>query len=324
MSVGEIAADSGHTEAEVVEILNRARFAMFGARAKRPRPQLDDKVLTAWNGLMIAAFARVARLITALGPEGEGAGLPYLKSAQRAATFSRERMWDGATGTLLRRYREGQAEIDAYAEDYAFLIFGVLELFRADPDPGWLNWAMALQRRQDELFWDEVDAGWFSTTGRDPNVLMRMKEDYDGAEPTASSISVMNLLVLSHLIEDAQWTSRIERTLKLFGTRLDQAGRSVPMMAAALSAHTAGTQQIVIVGETGAGALERAAIVGYRPFAITLALTPEHQQKLRDVMPLVAEMRPIDGAAAAYVCQKFACRPPATNIEELEQRLLET
>ncbi len=99
-------------------------------------------------------------------------------------------MWDGGTGTLLRRYRDGHAEIDAYAEDYAFLIFGLLELFQADPDAGWLKWAVALQRRQDELFWDESDGGWFSTTGSDPNVLMRMKEDYDGAEPTASSISV--------------------------------------------------------------------------------------------------------------------------------------
>jgi uncharacterized protein YyaL (SSP411 family) len=321
MSTGELAAETGQTEAEVVEILNRARLAMFGARAKRPRPQLDDKVLTAWYGLMIAAFARVARLITALGPEGERAGLPYLRAAQRAASFVRERMWDAGTGTLLRRYREGHAEIDAYAEDYAFLIFGLLELFQADPDAGWLNWAVSLQRRQDELFWDDADAGWFSTTGRDPNVLMRMKEDYDGAEPTASSISVMNLLVLSHLIEDTRWTERLERTLELFGSRLDQTGRAVPMMAAALSAHTAGTQQIVIVGETGADALERAAVVGYRPFAITLALTPERQQQLRDVMPLVAAMGPIDGAAAAYVCRNFACRQPATTVEALEQTL---
>jgi uncharacterized protein YyaL (SSP411 family) len=323
MSVDELSAESGRTQAEVAEILNRARSAMYGARAARPRPQLDDKVLTAWNGLMIAAFARVGRLITALGPEGERAGLVYLKAAQRAATFIRERMWNGGTGTLLRRYRDGHAEIDAYAEDYAFLIFGLLELFQADPDAGWLDWAVALQRRQDELFWDDGDAGWFSTTGRDPNVLIRMKEDYDGAEPTASSIAVMNLLVLSHLIADERWTERIERTLKLFGTRLDQAGRAVPMMAAALCARTAGMQQIVIVGETGADALERSAVVAYRPFAITLALTPERQQRLRDVMPLVAAMGPIGGAAAAYVCRDFACRQPAASIEELEQRLLD-
>src|SRR5437660_256910 len=130
-----------------------------------------------------------------------------------------------ATRTLLRRYRDGHAEIEAYAEDYAFLIFGLLELFQTDADPAWLEWAIALQRRQDELFWDEADAGWFSTTGQDASVLLRMKEDYDGAEPTASSVSVLNLIALSHLIDDPGWTERIDRTLKYFGERLKQIGR---------------------------------------------------------------------------------------------------
>ena len=101
--------------------------------------------------------------------------------------------------TLLRRYREGSSGVDAYAEDYAYLIFGLLELFQADGDPDWLEWATTLQRRQDELFCDAVDGGWFSTTGKDESVLLRLKDDYDGAEPAASSVSVMNLLVLSHL-----------------------------------------------------------------------------------------------------------------------------
>src|SRR5258706_4008027 len=106
----------------------------------------------------------------------------------------------------------------------------------------WLEWTITLQHRQDELFWDEAGGGWFSTTGRDPSVLLRMKEDYDGAEPTASSMSVMNLLVLSHLVDDARWPARIERTLKLFGSRLEQMGRRVPMMAYALSTCIAGVQ----------------------------------------------------------------------------------
>ena len=320
-SIEDIAARTGRPAEEIAAILRHARLRMFDVQIQRPRPELDDKVLTAWNGLMIAAFARAARVVPALVDEEGQAGASYLHAAQRAAAFIRDRLWQPETETLLRRFRGGHAEIDAYAEDYAFLIFGLLELFQADPDAGWLNWAVSLQRRQDELFWDDADAGWFSTTGRDPHVLMRMKEDYDGAEPTASSISVMNLLVLSHLMEDTGWTERLERTLKLFGARLDQTGRAVPMMAAALSAHTAGTQQIVIVGEPGAEALERAAVVGYRPFAITLALTPERQQRLRDVMPLVAAMGPIGGAAAAYVCRNFACRQPATTVGALEQTL---
>src|SRR5205814_8128663 len=199
---------------------------------------------TAWNGLAIAAFARLARALRA-GAQGEAAGAPYVEAARRAAAFLRERMWNAGSRTLLRRFRDQHAEIEAYAEDYAGLIFGLLELFQADVDPVWLEWAIALQERQDELFWDEAAGGWFSTTGRDPSVLLRMKEDYDGAEPTASSVSVLNLMVLSHLVSDSAWGERIDATLRLFGMRLEQMGRGVPMMGAALAVRLAGVQQIV-------------------------------------------------------------------------------
>ena len=109
-------------------------------------------------------------------------------------------MWTRERRRLLRRYRDGDAAIDGYAEDYAFLIFGLLELFQADGDAAWLDWALELQRAQDERFWDEQDGGWFSTTGEDPTVLLRLKEDYDGAEPSPSSVSVLNLLTLTHLM----------------------------------------------------------------------------------------------------------------------------
>ena len=162
-SVDDIARETGRTAAEVIDILNRARVRMFEDRRTRPRPHRDDKILTAWNGLMIAGFARVARVMRGGGAEGRTAAAPYLESARRAAAFLRERMWSAGSRTLLRRYRDGHAEIEAYAEDYAYLIFGLLELFQADADPVWLEWAIALQQRQDELFWDEAAGGWFST-----------------------------------------------------------------------------------------------------------------------------------------------------------------
>jgi uncharacterized protein len=301
-------------------LLNRARVRLFEARGGRPRPHLDDKVLTAWNGLMIGAFARGARLLRAIGADDRDAGDTYLQAARRAAAFLRGRMWHPATRTLLRRYRDGHAEIEAYAEDYAFLIFGLLELFQADADPAWLEWAIALQRRQDELFWDEVDAGWFSTTGRDASVLLRMKEDYDGAEPTASSVSVMNLLALAHLVDDRAWTDRIERTLRLFGARLEQIGRAVPMMAAALSVYTAGVQQVIIAGDAGREDLERAVARRYLPSAITLSASTDGLRALAAQLPIVAAMQPIDGHAAAYVCRDFTCQRPVTTVEELERQ----
>ena len=130
-----------------------------------------------------ARLARPARD----GPRDGDAGAPYLQAARQAAGFVRDRLWNPDTRRCCAAIATATPTIDGYAEDYACLIFGLLELFQADADPAWLEWAITLQRRQDELFWDEADGGWFSTTGRDASVLLRMKEDYDGAEPTASS-----------------------------------------------------------------------------------------------------------------------------------------
>ncbi len=227
-TVEEVAGECGLSADDVETSLQRSRALLRRVRAERPRPLRDDKILTTWNGLMIAAFARASRVLPSYvgrgfspGDAGCGVGrgscLAFLSSARRAASFIRSRMWDPSSGRLLRRFRAGEAAIDAYAEDYAFLIFGLIELFQADGDPEWLSWAIDLQRRQDELFWDENGGGWFSTTGHDASVLLRLKEDYDGAEPSASSVSVFNLLVLSHLGALAGETSeKIEQAIGAF------------------------------------------------------------------------------------------------------------
>jgi uncharacterized protein YyaL (SSP411 family) len=133
-------------------------------------------------------------------------------------------------------------------------------------------------------------------------------------------VSLHNLLILSHFVNDAGWREKIDRAFRFFGTRLDQMGRAVPMAAAALSAHVAGLQQIVIVGDNRA-LLERAATIRYRPFAIVLSLSPAQQQALATLLPIVKGMSPVGGAAAAYVCANFTCRPPATTAEELSRSL---
>jgi len=164
------------------------------------------------------------------------------------------------------------------------------------------------------------DSLWRNVFGADPSVLVRMKEDYDGAEPTASSVSVMNLLLLAHLVEDRGWTEQIERTLRLFAGRLEQLGRAVPMMAAALSTYLAGLQQIIIAGKEGRADLERAIGAAYRPFAFTVALD-DNQEALARIAPWVGAMRPIDGKATAFVCRNFACDRPVTSGAALAERL---
>jgi uncharacterized protein YyaL (SSP411 family) len=322
-SVEELADEFSDSAEDVQEALSRSRMKLFEDRLKRPRPHLDDKVLTAWNGLMIAAFARVAR--TTPAARGTGNVNDHLAAARRAAQFVRQQLWNADSRTLLRRFRDGDAAIEAYAEDYAFLIFGLLELFQADPDPVWLQWAVLLQDRQNELFWDEADGGWFSTSGRDASVLVRMKDDYDGAEPSASSVSVLNLLMLTHFVEKAEWRKQIERTLRLFGQRIEQLGRGVPMMAAALSTYHAERQQVVIVGSdrgaSGVVQLERAATSRYLPFAAVVALGAEEQRALAPILPWIRQMTPVDGQPAAYVCTNFTCRRPVTSVEALEAEL---
>jgi uncharacterized protein YyaL (SSP411 family) len=317
-SVEQIARQTGKSPDDIERVIADARLKMFEARVARPRPHLDDKVLTAWNGLMIAAFARAARVVAD--------GQRYVDAARRAASFLHDRMWSDATSTLLRRYRRGEASIEAYAEDYAYLIYGLLELFQADPDVRWLEWAQTLQRRQNELFWDAVGGGWFSTTGRDSTVLLRMKEDYDGAEPTASAVSVMNLLTLSHLVEDLQniepaWADQIEQTFRYFGSRLEQVGRAVPMMAAALATSIAGPRQVIVVGDDGDGELRRAIRRRYLPFAVSLCPTRDQQSALAATLPFIAGMRPLDGKPAAYVCRDFTCHAPVSDRPALEKEL---
>jgi uncharacterized protein YyaL (SSP411 family) len=313
-SLEDVASIAGRTVEETVTALNKARSLLMSRRAARPRPHLDDKVLTAWNGLMIAAFSRAARTL-------EGAEA-CVQDAQKAARFIEERMWQPETRMLLRRYREGSAGVEAYAEDYAYLVWGLLELFQTDGDARWLEWAIALQTRQDELFWDPVDGGWFSTTGNDPSVLLRLKEDYDGAEPAASSVSVMNLLTLSHLIEG--FSARIEPTLGTFTLRLTQSGRAAPMMMAALSMFHSGMPQLVMVGDPASDATRAMFDVirhRYLPTTVVVPLIPANRSRLSEKLPWTAAMREMDGEASAYLCRNFACESPTNDPAQLERLL---
>ncbi len=327
--VDEVSKLAGQPAGQVRDALGRALDRLRAARAGRPRPHLDDKVLTAWNGLMIAALARAAHVLD--GPQndvrgaGSGRAEALLEGAGRAARFARSTLWDAGTRVLLRRSRRGQASIPGYGEDYACLIWGLLELFQVDGDAGWLRWALELQARQDELFWDADGGGWFSTTGDDPSVLLRMKEDYDGAEPSVGSVSALNLLTLARLTGDGGIRERLERALARFGPGLGHGPRAMPMLAAALSAYHAAATQIVVVGEraeAGTAALRRRVAARYLPFAVRVNVEPgAAQAALGEVLPFVAPLTMRGGRATAYVCSNFACREPTSDPDVLEAQL---
>jgi uncharacterized protein YyaL (SSP411 family) len=285
-----------------------ARQKLFEARAHRPRPSLDDKVLVAWNGLMISALARGSQTLD---------DRHYLEAAQKAAGFIHTRLYDAKTGLLLRRYRAGDAAIPAFVDDYAFLIQGLLDLYETDFNTDWLVWAARLQEKQDELFWDTKTGGYFSTSGKDPSILMQMREDYDGAEPSPNSIALGNLLRLAQITGRDAWRERGEQILRVFALRLARGPETLPQMVVALDYSLSKPKQIVIAGAPGAGdtvAMLRLVHDRFLPHKIVLlADGAEGQKRLSQWLPFVEPMSRKDGHATAYVCENFVCQAPTSD-----------
>jgi hypothetical protein len=317
-SVEDIAARTGKPVTAVAAALERIRERLFDARAARPRPHLDDKVITAWNGLMIAAFARAARVLVDSPRRAD-----WLQTALRAAQAVFDHLWRPDQKRLLRRFRDGEAAVEAFCEDYAFLIWGLLELFQASGDGVWLDRAIELSAIQTELFFDDRDAGWFSTTGHDSSVLLRLKEDYDGAEPGAASVTVHNLLVLGELLGDTAGVERARRTLERYGTQIGRVVRVMPFMVSNIAHWHARKAQIVVAGPPsapGTRALERVVAGRYLPFAVVVPVQAGQNDSLAR-LPWLAAMGQRDGHASAYVCYDFTCQTPITDPGALEQQL---
>ncbi|MEP6820937.1 MAG: thioredoxin domain-containing protein [Chthoniobacterales bacterium] len=318
-SLAETAEHFKKSETEVREILAAARETLLATRAKRPRPHLDDKIITAWNGLMISAFARAAQVLD---------DPPYLSAAENAAQCVRTQLFDEASGTLVRNYREGRSAVEGFADDYAFVIQGLLDLYEASFDVEWLKFALTLQETQDRLFFDAEDAGYFSGTGNDPSILLRMKEDNDGAEPAASSIAALNLLRLAQIRNDAAMRERAEKTIASFGATLTRVPSAMPQMLVALAASLATARQIVIAGPRDSAetrALLREVHQHYLPNKIVL-LTDEGETGAfaGEKLEALREMKPLDGKPAVYICENFACQAPTSDVEEVRRALSHT
>ena len=314
-STDETARRFNRSEQEIAQLLSEARCTLFGVRAKRPRPHLDDKIITAWNGLMISGFARAAQVLGE--PE-------YVATAERAATFIRSHLYDELSQTLVRNYREGRSAVEGFADDYAFTIQGLLDLYEASFNVEWLKFAIDLQATQDRLFLDAENSGYFSGTGGDPSILLRMKEDNDGAEPAASSVAALNLLRLAQILPDDTLRERAEKTIAAFATTISRVPSAMPQILVALDYTLGKPQQIVIAGERDAedtGALLREVHGTYSPNKIVLLADTDGAAFLAAKLPALREMNPIDGQATAYVCENFTCRAPVTDPAELRALL---
>ena len=329
----------GLTPEQASDRLVAALEQLRTARAARPRPLLDDKIITAWNGLMISALARGHGVLEGgslpAGDEGakKSPASRLLQSAIRAAEFLQRELYDAQRGVLYRSYREGRGAAEGFAEDYAFLIQGLLDLYEASFELRWLQWAERLQQTMDAVFWDEAGGGYFNSAAGDASIVLRLKEDYDGAEPAPSSVAAMNLLRLGAVFEQPvagqpaglAYADRARRTLEAFRAQWAGAPQAMPQMLCALELALGAPRHVVLVGEPRSPEFcALAAVLQEKPGPrrTMLAITGDtDRQWLGTRAPWLGEMRPLGGRAAAYVCEEYACQAPVTDPAELRSLL---
>jgi hypothetical protein len=295
--------------------LRAAETALLEARSVRVRPHLDDKVLTAWNGLMISALA--------LG----GAVLEeprYRSAARRAADFVLSRLFNSETGQLLRRYRDGEAAIPGFLEDYALFTQALLDLYETQFDLRDLECAVRLAETQSALFEDSA-GGFFDSPAEASDLVLRLKEDYDGAEPSGNSIAILNLLRLAQMTGRADFRASAERALAAFAPRLARVPVALPAMLAACEFYLAQPRQIVIAGprdHPGTRDLLRAFHARFVANRIVLLVDGgETRRALGAGIPAIEAMQPVGGLPSAYVCHNYTCQLPVTEGGKLAELL---
>ncbi|HEU5077751.1 MAG TPA: thioredoxin domain-containing protein [Opitutaceae bacterium] len=314
---------------EALAILKRVRD-------KRPRPHLDDKIITGWNALMISALARAAQIgfayedeaahIQLDGSTSPAGAVEHLASAVRAAEFIQRELYDSSSGVLYRSFRQGRALVAAFAEDYAYLIQALLDLYEADFEIRWLEWAEKLQATMDRMFWDEKDGGYFQAAEGDASIVLRLKDDYDAAEPTAGSVAAMNLLRLAPVSRDGEaLTQRAVRTLASLQSQWARTPQALPQALCALEYAMMPRRQVVIAGDPGSEdfrALWRETQRSQGPrCAIFAADGAAGQTWLASRAPWLGEMKKQEGRATAYLCEHYSCREPVTTPSALRTQL---
>jgi uncharacterized protein YyaL (SSP411 family) len=311
-SVGAFAQNLGLDADQLARDLEAARQRLFAVREKRVHPLKDDKVLTAWNGLMIAALAKGYQVL------GDGA---YLAAARKAAGFVLTQLGD-AQGRLSRRWRGGSLSGPGFLEDYAFFIWGLIELHQADLDPAWLTQAARLCQLACQLFEDELHGGFFFTPHDGEGLIARDKEAYDGATPSGNSVMAVNLLRLARLLARPEWERKAVKLLRAFGEPVRRHPMGYTHMMMALDLALGPSQELVLAGDPADPALKemlRLAQASFGPRRVLLLLPPGPAgDQVRELAPYTRGMRPVDGRPAAYLCSGHACQRPLTDPEELK------
>ncbi|CAI6361515.1 unnamed protein product [Macrosiphum euphorbiae] len=300
------------TVENVEKELKIAKSILFEARKKRPRPHLDNKIITSWNGLMITAYARAA---SALNVE------EYKQRAIKAAEFLKTHAWNNSV--LLRSCYVNEngdianieKPIAGFLNDYAFLIRGLLDLYECTLQSKWLKWADELQEQQDELFWDKEKFGYYSSSDKDPSIILRFKSDHDGAEPSGNSISALNLLRLSILTEKSEYRSKIDPLFLAFAGRLSSSSSALPALVSALTLHCDSITSVYVTGDLDNPELEALLSAIRQRYMPNLVLALADENSLSELAKGLAIAE--NGKVAAYVCKNNTCNLPVHSTEEL-------
>jgi uncharacterized protein YyaL (SSP411 family) len=289
-------------------LLATAREKLFQARSKRVRPHLDDKVLVSWNGLMLGALARASAVLT---------NDDYRVAAEKNLAFLRGKLWDERTRTLYHRWRDGERDTAQLLDAYAFLLAGVLDLYQVTLEAGHLEFAIALADAMLAKFYDPAEGGFWQSTGQANDLILRIKEDYDGAEPSGNAVATLALLKLAALTERKDFRAAAERSLRLFSSRLQQMPQGVPYLLLALDFSLEEPRRIVLAGDLHAPAGKRllqAAHRVYQPHKVVLA-------NAGPVEPFALTLKPKDSQPTAYVCTGTACQPPTHDTAKVRELL---
>jgi len=317
LTVQEAAKRFERTQVHMERRLKDDCSALLAKRGLRPRPHLDDKILTAWNGLMIGAFARGAQVLGSTA---------YLRAAQRAATFVREHLFDPASGKLQRSFRQGPSGISGFAADYAFLISGLLDLYAADFNLDWLRWARHLQDTLDLHFWDEAHGGYFSTTDGDPAILLRLKEDYDGAEPAPTSVATLNLWRMGQLLHNDVLIDHARRAVRSFAARLEAQPIAMPLLLMDAALMESPPVHLILHSPSATNRELKALLAEARrvhlpQLSVILIANADSRAYFAPRHPVIENLPAKPEKPTAYLCENFVCRLPVTKAAELRKLL---
>jgi uncharacterized protein YyaL (SSP411 family) len=309
-----VAQGAGVTTAHLMDVVARGRAALFTARERRVKPGRDEKVLTGWNGLMLRAFAEAAAVLER--PD-------YQAVAERNASFLLERLRQ-PDGRLLRAYKDGQARLNGYLEDYACLADGLLALYMATFAQRYYRAARELAERMLERFWDRDEPGFFSTSDDHEALIRRPKDLLDNAIPAGNSVAVEVLVRLAAYTGEERLSAPAEAVLRALARPMAQYPGAFTRLLGALDGFVAAPTEVALIGDPHDPAMEALLRTVRRPYrpnvVVALARGPE-DEAAREI-PLLHGRPPAGERATAYVCRRFACRLPVTFPEELEEQLV--